>query len=108
MLKGREVILLRGDALVVKRDLLGLGRAREYDLQHTKHLRMQPSVWNPFDRGGMPLWGSGQGHIAFDYGSETVRCASAVDEAEAGEIVRELKAEHAFRGGAWSRRYLRA
>ena len=38
----------------------------------------------------------GTEHIAFDDGSETVRCASDVDEAEAGEIVPELKAEHAF------------
>jgi hypothetical protein len=28
-------------------DLWGLGRSKEYDLQHTKNLRVAPISWNP-------------------------------------------------------------
>jgi hypothetical protein len=52
--------------------IFSLGRLREYE----------------------PLGGGGS--IAFDYGSKTVRMASAIDEPEASEIVQELKAQHPF------------
>ena len=97
MFKGREVVILRPNALVSKRDLWGLGRSKEYDLQHTKNLRVAPLSWNPHDwSAGMQFWGIGGGPIAFDYGSRTVRIGSGVDESEAREIVNELRSRHAF------------
>jgi hypothetical protein len=95
MMNGREVLVLRSDALIVRREVIGMARTREYDRQHTKNLRVAPSTWMPFDlSSGLQMWGIGGGLIAFDYGSQTIRLASGVDEAEAQEIVRELKAEH--------------
>jgi hypothetical protein len=44
----------------------------------------------------MQFWGIGGGPIAFDYGSQTVRIGSGLDEAEAREIVKELRSRHAF------------
>jgi len=101
MLRGREVIALRTDTLVTRRDLWGLGRSREYDLLHVKNLRVAPMTWNPYDwSGGMQFWGLGGGPIAFDYGSRTVRFGSGLDEPEAREIVQELRSRHAFPGAA--------
>jgi hypothetical protein len=98
MVTGREVLALRPNALVVKRVVLaGLGRSKEYDLRHTKNLRLGAQTWNAFawDR-GMQFWGIGGGPIAFDYGSQTIRVGAGLDEAEAREVVRELKAEYPF------------
>ena len=36
MLNGRELVVLRPDVLVSRRDLWGFGRSREYDLQHAR------------------------------------------------------------------------
>lgn len=44
----------------------------------------------------MQFWGIGGGPIAFDYGSGTVRFGNSLDEAEAREVVRELKARYSF------------
>ena len=97
MLKGREVIGLHGDALAIRHDLLGLGRTREYDLQHIMNLRVAPNTWNPYDwSAGMQFWGIGGGLIAFDYGSRTVRVGNSIDEAEARQIVQDLKLQHPF------------
>jgi hypothetical protein len=97
MLRGREVIELRADALVVKRQVFGLGPTREYDLQHTKNLRVAPHSWNPYDwMSAMQFWGIGGGPIAFDYGSKTLRVGNTIDEAEAKQIVEELRADHPF------------
>ena len=96
-LRGREVIVLRPDSLVTKRDLWGIGRPREYDILHVSDLRVAPMTWNPhYWSGALYLWGVGGGPIAFDYGSRTVRFGSGVDEAEAADIVRELRTRHAF------------
>jgi hypothetical protein len=99
MVKGREVILLRADALVVRRELFGLGPMREYDLMHTRNLRFAQNTWNPYDWStAMQFWGVGGGSIAFDYGSRTVRIGNSVDEAEAREIIKDLNARHPFPG----------
>ena len=97
MLRGREVVVLRPHSLTTKRDVWGLGRPKEYDLLHVKNLRVAPISWNPYDWGGATqFWGVGGGPIAFDYGSRTVRFGSGVDEAEAREIVNELRSHYAF------------
>jgi hypothetical protein len=96
-LAGREVLVLRPDSLVMKRDLRGLGRLKEYDLLHVKNLRVSPVPWNLYSwSGGMQFWGVGGGPVAFDYGSRTIRFGSGLDEAEARGIVKELRARHAF------------
>lgn len=97
MINGREVVVLRADALVVKRNLWALRTSREYDLHHTKNLRVAPASWNPYEwSGAMLFWGVGAGPIAFDYGSRTVRIGSGLEESEARDIVGELKSRHSF------------
>jgi hypothetical protein len=101
MVKGVEVILLRSDTLAIRRDVLGFGRTKEYDLSHVRNLRVAPNNWNPYDwSGAMQFWGVGGGLVAFDYGSRTFRFAASVDEAEARDIVNQLNARHSFPGPA--------
>ena len=58
-----------------------------------------PAAWNPYDwSGAMQFWGIGGGPIAFDYGSRTFRFGASVDEAEARDIVNQLRAQHSFHG----------
>lgn len=97
MAAGKEIVSLRPSMLCLKRDTFGVGRTHEYDLAHVKDLRVaaQPSDafgWNS----GTRVWGLGGGLIAFDYGARTFRFGGAVDEAEAAQIVADLKARHAF------------
>jgi len=97
MIRGREIIRLRYHALVIRRDLLGLGREKEFDLSHVTNLRVALPTWTPFDwNAAMQPWGQGTGRIAFDYGADTIRIGSGIDEAEARQIVGELKSRHAF------------
>jgi hypothetical protein len=84
---GREVVTLGPSSLILSRRVLGLGRSREYDLTHVAQLRATPQG---YDRSGMRAWGFGGGTIAFDYGASTVRFGSALEEGEAGMVVRQL------------------
>lgn len=95
MIGGREVLIVRPDALVIRRVLLGRGRDKEYDIQQVKNLRAAPPTWNPYDfSSAMHFWGVGGGPIAFDYGSKTIRIGSGVDESEAQQVVKDLKSRH--------------
>ncbi len=99
MATGAEIILLRGNVLALRRNVWGVGRVKEYDLSHVINLRVAPAAWNPYDwSGAMQFWGIGGGPIAFDYGSRTFRFGASVDEAEARDIVNQLKAQHSFHG----------
>src|SRR5512147_2649649 len=44
MLAGRERVILRPDALVIRHECLGLARAREYSLGNISNLRVSPEV----------------------------------------------------------------
>ena len=99
LLFGREVIVLRPDALVIRRLVLGVGRSREYDLTEVRNLRVATFPYNPFDfRSGLQFWGITGGVVAFDYGAGTVRFGNAVEEGEAGDLVGNLKRRHQFAG----------
>jgi hypothetical protein len=97
MLIGTEVVILRPATLLIKRELGGLDRSKEYDLLHVKNLRVasisgHSYVWS----GAMHFLGIGGGPIAFDYGFKTVRLGSGVQDAEAREIVKELRSRYTF------------
>lgn len=87
---GREVIALRPGVLQIRREVLGVGRSREYDRSHIKHLRVAPPA-QLTRRGSTRFGSSGSGMVAFDYGARTFHFAGGVDEAEAGQIVADLK-----------------
>ena len=102
MLVGKEHLLLGTSALRVKRDILGLGRTRSYELFKIRNLRVtdqhaanRPVV--PRDRrGSLGPWGPGGGSIAFDYEGKTVKFGGSIDAAEARMIVERMKARFAF------------
>jgi hypothetical protein len=93
---GRERIRLRPDALVVRREVLGLGRAREFEITRVRHLRVVPLTPDPWNAAMRNRWGVGGGPIAFDYGAKTYAFGSGVDDAEARDLVARLMARHAF------------
>jgi hypothetical protein len=99
MLKGREILALQPDVLIVRREIWGVGQgeSREYLLRHLKNLRVASNTGNPLDwTGSLQSWGLRGGPVAFDYGSQTIRVANGVDESEAREILRELKQQYPF------------
>lgn len=90
-LTGREIVVVDGRDLVLKRDLLGFGRERAYDLAHVANLRVSsvPSIYlDP--KAGLHLWGIGGGLLAFDYGAKTYRFGNSIDEAEANLLLRSI------------------
>jgi hypothetical protein len=100
-LVGKEIIRLTPGMLAVRRDVLGFGRTKEYDLSYVKRLRVAQQVSDPLGWGSsMRFWGIGGGTIAFDYGSKTFHFAASIDEAEGHQIVGELKSRHSFGGEA--------
>jgi hypothetical protein len=97
MASGKEIVILRSGSLLIRRETLGLGKTHEYELAHVKALRVSASSTDPMGWSrGSQFWGQGGGMVAFDYGAKTFRFAGAVDEAEAAQIVAELKARHPF------------
>ncbi len=92
MTVGKEIIHAGQELLAIKRDVLGFGRLMEYEWTHVFNLRASVQVWNPFAwNAGMQFWGVSGGAIAFDHGATTIRFGVALDEAEAQQLVKELK-----------------
>jgi hypothetical protein len=79
MLAGADVIMLSGDTVAIRKQILGIGPTRAYSTLEARNLRFQTEM------------GSGRGHrdsrIAFDYGSKTITFADAIDEAEATQLI---------------------
>jgi hypothetical protein len=94
---GHEIVSLTPVTLAIRRDILGFGRSREYDLPSVKNLRIDRTPLN--SRGA--FWSSDSppmlsGAIAFDYGSKTFRFGGGLDEAEASQIIERLKSRYPF------------
>ncbi|MCP4429278.1 MAG: hypothetical protein GY803_32745 [Chloroflexi bacterium] len=88
ILLGREMIIMDGRlTLTHRREILGVGRSKNYDLSLIQDLRTvtlslpRPRQW--------PGW-QNYGVIAFDYGAKTIRIGNSLDEAEAKQIIRVL------------------
>jgi hypothetical protein len=89
---GREVITLESGYLIHRVELLGIGRSREYRGDHVSRLRAvdySPSLnrqgsWMP------PLFGSGVGPIAFDFGSKSIHLGQSLSEAEAPALIEKI------------------
>lgn len=98
MIAGREILSLSPGQLSLRRAVFGLGLTKEYDLLHVRNLRVSPQ---PIDlrsfNGKLQMCGVSGGLIAFDYGSQTVRFALGVDEAEASQIVADLTSREEFK-----------
>jgi len=97
MLAGKERILMGTSTLHVKRDVLGLGRTRDYEFSKIRNLRVEPQPAGPRDAGAaLRLSGLAGGLIAFEYEGKTIRLGAAIDEAEAQMIVERMKQRYAF------------
>ena len=96
MLFGKERVILRPDALVIRHELLGMARERDYDIGSIANLRISPenhSLWD--GRSAWKQWFGG-GVIAFDYGPRTFRFGASIDEAEARGVVAQIRMHHSF------------
>jgi hypothetical protein len=97
-LKGKEIITVGQNILRIDKKGALLFKPKVYDLNEVKRIRVQddnPGVGGLFggrrnDFGAFNLSGT----IRFDYGLQTVKFASGIDEAEARLIIDKLKERH--------------
>jgi len=99
MLAGSEKITLTPTALLIRKQILGLGSSTSYDLGQITALRVNRNFDQSGNRtGSLPTPGiSKLGTVAFDYGAATVRFAAAIEEGEAAMIVQRLTDRYGFR-----------
>lgn len=89
---GRERIVFSPSRVSIVRELFGMGRSRDYDIQHIRDLRVSPMPYNPFDfRAALQFWGIGGGVMAFDYGAATIRFGVGLEEGEAKSVIAQVK-----------------
>jgi len=83
MLMGRDILTLSGDSLVIRKQVLVFGWAKQYSRSQIRDLRFQPELQQ------------GRAHqssrIAFDYGAKTITFADGLDEAEANQILSRIR-----------------
>ena len=97
MLVGKERILMGTSTLRLKRDVLGLGTPRTYELFRIRNLRVATRPVGPRDTVVTPrLARLVGGLIAFQYEGQTVRFGASIDEGEAQMIVERMRQRHAF------------
>ena len=119
MLAGHERVRLRPDALTIQREAFGLGPVKAYALDRVRNLTAQqmPALTEvdvarspqaphgkmaiPSEKAGAVLRAIGVGGpgISFDYDRRLVRFGLALDPLEAGGVVTQLQARHAFARG---------
>jgi hypothetical protein len=93
MLAGAEVLRVAQGAVTLERSLLLFRRRKQYNLKLTQNWRTVPQPANGWARqeSWYPLgFGSG-GTLAFDYGAKTIYLARGIDEAEASQLLAQLR-----------------
>jgi hypothetical protein len=89
---GVEIILIRPGSLAARRQMLSLGRTREYLAEHIRDLRVQPPAnWPGHVEWMSPFTGIAKGPITFDYGAKTFHIGSGAEEAEAKQILAAIQ-----------------
>ena len=94
-LAGHEIVSLTPTSLTIRRDILGFGRSREYDLPSVKNLRIAFTLANTNLTIPAQSFGGG-GTIAFDYGAKTFRFGGGLADAEAAHLIDVLKSRYPF------------
>jgi hypothetical protein len=92
-LAGREILIVNSSALTHRVEVFGVGINRSYGASDIKNLRATEYSASPtFNQRAMfpPLFGSGHGPVAFDYGARTIRIGASLEEAEAKSLVSSL------------------
>ncbi len=94
-LVGVEKILIGPLTLMMKREVLGIGPTREYELASVNNLRINMGLSNSrFQMSPLQLLNGGT--IAFDYGAKTFHFGVGLDEAEAGQILARIRSRYWF------------
>jgi hypothetical protein len=92
----REVIIIDGDELLIRRQDSSIGRAESYTLTRIRNLRYSPPI-GPFSPGYSP---SDRPHfagsIAFDYDQSTIRFGPGLGETESRRLIRTIKDRYKF------------
>jgi hypothetical protein len=97
MLVGKERILMGSSTLRLKREVLGLGRTRTFELFRIRNLRVASGSARPRDAAAaLGLTGLTGGLIVFEHKGKTIRFGGALDPAEAQMIVERMKQRYAF------------
>jgi hypothetical protein len=78
-LAGRDTLTVSGDYFVIRKQVFGLGWAKQYLRSQIRDLRFQPELQQGRTRQNS--------RIAFDYGAKTITFADGLDEAEADQIL---------------------
>ncbi len=96
ILFGEEQITVSYDLFSVRRQILGIGHTKSYEMVAVKALRvgqypLPKSVWNGRRHQNVSTVWKMDGPITFDYGAKTHRLGDGVDEAEAKQIVKIMQ-----------------
>ena len=94
-LAGVEKVLRGPSILTTKREVLGIGPVREYELRSVSNLRISANPRSPSNRIS-PFQLLNGGIIAFDYGAKTFRFGIGLHEPEAQQIIDRLKSHNTF------------
>jgi hypothetical protein len=95
-LSGREIVAADASSLTIRREVLGIGRTREYQLAAVRDLRVERRSLVPSGRSSrgqsvVRHAGLGGGPIAFDYGYMTQHFGAGLDDPETQDIVDALR-----------------
>jgi len=79
-LASKEIVSVDAETLSVKQAVAGIGRRKEYAAAYVDNLRVEPYYGSSS--------GQSSGHcLAFDYGGDTVRFGTNLNEAEAEQVL---------------------
>jgi hypothetical protein len=98
---GKEIVTVRGQTFIIRRDIGGFGFDREYTLVRLRDLRVVQVGFNPMNvSSSLQLWGFGGGVVAFNYGTKTYRFGTGLDEVEAKQAVTAIKKRYRIQESA--------
>jgi hypothetical protein len=91
-LAGKEIIELNSTTLKRRKQIPFFNRSKEYAVTGIKHLRRTtPRTYRYYYQQDMSFLNfNDAGVIAFDYGSDTHRLGSGLDQADADRVVKEM------------------
>ena len=98
---GQETVIIESGVFIVSRGVLNIGIFKKsYDINSIKNLELNPestgldSFFGQKKKTG-DFFGFTGGKLRFDYGLKTIRFGTGIDEAEARQLIEEIK-RHGF------------
>lgn len=96
LVAGRERVSLEGGALVIRRQVLGVGPTRRWPLASIRRLRTFGREIPPVVALSLDVSGRGASGVRFESGGRVVRFARTLGEPDARAVVERLRARHDF------------